>query len=743
MILTTILKINYLAGVRWRTTRKRSVGAVLVSTVAGAFLCPATSGAQTASTATTADVEKIVVVGRAMTAQTLERNEPAAIDIVDLESLRVRATSMSQVLRQTLGITVRQSGGLGSDSRLTLNGLTGRQVPIFVDGVPLELTGLPRDPVAVPTGLVRRLEVLKGVVPIEYGGDALGGAINLVTYDGRASRAFAGYELASFGTHRFVGDTAVNFDEIGLQLSAQGFFDRTDNDYAIDVELTDELGRTRPAEVDRFHDGYLNYGGSVGARLHGFTWASDLQVRAFVSRLERDIQNGLVLNPLRPFGDVTSTQDAAGVTVRYLLLGLADRIDIDLAFNFTERNIRLLDVGTRLFDWTGEVIGTLPVPGEFVALGGGGGLDQVLDERFYWGRLNVDIELAEGHHAALSVSPAVRRRQTRQTLIRQDEVTDIERSPATISSVTAGLAYRSQWFDRVLENDAFGKLYAYRSAADEVRAGFSVGSVTQDYIRFGAGDALIVRLTEWLAIRSSYEFTARVPGATELLGDGALVSSNPNLREERSHNVNASVEVTRWTTPLGDLNLRLWGFWREVQNLIFLEAGEGLSRFSNVDAVRIFGLEGEVALKTLYDVVMLSANVTWEEARNTSLSGAFERFADDRIPNRPYLYGSAQASLTFGERFFSELNIQLFGSVRYVEEFFVGWESAGDPTTKETVDRQWVGDVGTTFAYDDGDEWTVALTTEVQNVADATVFDFFGVPRPGRSFHFKLSAAYQ
>lgn len=54
----------------------------------------------------------------------------------------------------------------------------------------------------IPAGLARRVEVYKGVVPVELGGDALGGAINIVTDNRRRTRVNASYSFGSFNTHK-------------------------------------------------------------------------------------------------------------------------------------------------------------------------------------------------------------------------------------------------------------------------------------------------------------------------------------------------------------------------------------------------------------------------------------------------------------------------------------------------------------------------------------------------------------
>jgi hypothetical protein len=102
----------------------------------------------------------------------------------------VRVVELGEVLRRTEGVDVRGTGALGAPVLLSLNGLVGAQVRVFVDGVPLELSGLGEDLSRLPVGELERVELYKGVVPLRLGADALGGAIHLVTRE-RFQRGFA------------------------------------------------------------------------------------------------------------------------------------------------------------------------------------------------------------------------------------------------------------------------------------------------------------------------------------------------------------------------------------------------------------------------------------------------------------------------------------------------------------------------------------------------------------------------
>ena len=65
----------------------------------------------------------------------------------------------------------------------------------------------------IPVNLAERIEIYKGVVPVGFGGDAIGGAVNIVTNRRRRSFVDASYSYGSFNTHRSsvnAGYTAKN-----------------------------------------------------------------------------------------------------------------------------------------------------------------------------------------------------------------------------------------------------------------------------------------------------------------------------------------------------------------------------------------------------------------------------------------------------------------------------------------------------------------------------------------------------
>lgn len=214
-----------------------------------------------------------------------------AVKVIDTTSDQRMSAELGEVLARSEGVGVRRSGGLGSDERISLAGLTDDQIRFAVDGIPIEFGGYGRNLSGIPLNFVERVEVYQGVVPIRFGADALGGAINVVT-DGRidGTRAALSQEIGSFGTIRTTLG-ASHLDRVkSIYARANVFIDSARNDYPIEVDVADRTGALTPTWVRRFHDRY-------GARGVGFEfsvvrrpWARRLALRVFASEFEKEIQ---------------------------------------------------------------------------------------------------------------------------------------------------------------------------------------------------------------------------------------------------------------------------------------------------------------------------------------------------------------------------------------------------------------------------------------------------------------------
>jgi outer membrane receptor protein involved in Fe transport len=132
------------------------------------------------------EVKKVeeVVVTATMTPRPL-KDCASTVNVVNNEDIDLlSAASVLTVLNYTPGIFVNRSGDFGrADVDIRGLGQNCRRVAVLVDGKP-EKMGLYGCAVshAFPLDNVERVEVVKGPASVLYGGEALGGAINIITH---------------------------------------------------------------------------------------------------------------------------------------------------------------------------------------------------------------------------------------------------------------------------------------------------------------------------------------------------------------------------------------------------------------------------------------------------------------------------------------------------------------------------------------------------------------------------------
>ncbi|MCC7261058.1 MAG: TonB-dependent receptor [Candidatus Latescibacteria bacterium] len=131
-----------------------------------------------------------------------QEETPAAAFVENIPLDEHRSESLPQVLERAAGVQVRHQGGLGSFSTASIRGSTAEQVLVFVDGVPLnQALGGGVDLGRLLVGGVDQVEIYRGAVPARFGGNSLGGVVNLHTRAPAAHPRLALQAMAgSFGT---------------------------------------------------------------------------------------------------------------------------------------------------------------------------------------------------------------------------------------------------------------------------------------------------------------------------------------------------------------------------------------------------------------------------------------------------------------------------------------------------------------------------------------------------------------
>lgn len=150
------------------------------------------------------------------------------ISIISSEKIEaMAAVTLNDVLINELNMNISQDNILGS--QVSLQGLGEENVKILIDGIPMVgRTAGNIDLNQVNMGNIERIEVVEGPMSVNYGTNALAGAINLITKKGGAQKWDAGIHgyTESVGKYNLTGH--VNFHEgphhIGIS-GGRNYFD--------------------------------------------------------------------------------------------------------------------------------------------------------------------------------------------------------------------------------------------------------------------------------------------------------------------------------------------------------------------------------------------------------------------------------------------------------------------------------------------------------------------------------------
>jgi vitamin B12 transporter len=230
-------------GVMWRERRTRAVtkcGIFALSVLLSVAVGPPPASAQTPVTELdTLDVWVSSRVSPGLSART------RTVDVMTREEIRgLPARSVGDLFRWINGVELQQRSGAQAD--LSLRGAGFEQVLVLVDGVRVSdsQSGHFDLDLAVPIDRIRRIEVLRGPASAMFGADAVGGVVNVVTFDGTragaevpspsAPSATASAEGGSFGTARLSSTQRVRAGAARITLGedwATSDGDRTGTDY--------------------------------------------------------------------------------------------------------------------------------------------------------------------------------------------------------------------------------------------------------------------------------------------------------------------------------------------------------------------------------------------------------------------------------------------------------------------------------------------------------------------------------
>ena len=110
------------------------------------------------------------------------------------------------------------------------------------------------------------------------------------------------------------------------------------------------------------------------------------------------------------------------------------------------------------------------------------------------------------------------------------------------------------------------------------------------------------------------------------------------------------------------------------------------------------------------------------------------------MPNRPWLFASAEAHYTFQDLLQRGDRLMLGADYQWVHWFFLSWEAYGAKDTKARIPEKNIVGANITYSWH-RDRYSVSL--DCQNLFDQTVYDNYKLQKPGRMLFAKFRLLLQ
>lgn len=673
---------------------------------------------------------------------------PFAVLVIDTKELQTQSIQLNNVLNQTVGVKVQQDGGLGARVSYNINGLTGNAIRIFLDGVPMEYFGSTYSMNSIPISLVDRIDVYKGVVPVDLGNDALGGAVNVVTKKQFGNILDLAYSVGSFNTHQFSVNGNTRATNSGLTFRFSGFYNYSDNNYKVwgdnifvandDISNPNFGTITRGIKAERFHDKYRLYGAKADIGFTDTKWADQFLISFLHSDMKKDLQHGSTMSI--PFGERRVEEDMWMPHLTYSKEDfIFNNLNINIFSAYIQQNRQLIDTTSNQYNWYGKIIN------EPFQVRGEASSNPTLahnEEETFLNRINLTYKFNDNNKLGINYIYSDFKREGDDPLADPSvrSLGDVRQMKKQVT----GFSYENKSFQQKLQTVLFLKLYQVQ--VDVVNSIYEAPNYVPFYFdrndkNIGYGIGLSYQLTDGLKITASAEKAVRFAEPNEIFGNGAEnIEPAFNLKPEKSENFNLGLSNT-FNIAQHTFRISPTVFYRNSTDLLqqvsvdFVGTNGEAFRYENLSKTFSTGLD----LELHYDFknqFQLAGNVSFLNARfNNKYDENGEKYDhyQARLQNMPYFQYHLGARYTKLNLIQKNAKFLVYWNLNYVHEFYRRWETYATQG-KDIIPNQLVNDLGIGYTFPNKQ---VTLSFDIQNIFNEQVFDNFAIQKPGRAFYVK------
>ena len=658
------------------------------------------------------------------------------VSTIDAAELQNTSKSVSKAINSASGVKVRKSGGMGSEGKINIRGVEGKNIKVLVNGVPVETQGnLGLDD--IPIDQIADIEVYKGYIPARFATDGAGGAINIVTKKRPTNSVDASYSFSSFNTHKASVAASHLIDSIAgaasLEIGVSGYFNHSDNDY----EFTSPYMKSSTGEdtsVVRDHDHYTSYNVQAFANLMN-AWFDQISLGASFGAFDKQIQG--IENRIK---ESTSEGYNFGAS-----LGLDKKnfftknLNFSDYFSFGYAENKITDTSrVHCRNWFSCDTAQKNV-GELVSMG----LPRLRTVQVYDfnNLLNFDYEFIKNQKIYWNTLVRYHKENPEDDYGAKMARFNTAGLPGEVFSITTGLSLENNFFDSRLQNLLGFKFHYMKAEISNMPTSLLIEPAVEsnDYNDFSYDESLMFKVAKPLSVKASYQHAVRLPTPEELFGDGIRVSAATSLKPEQADNFNFGISVDLQELPLVT-RLRFDGdvFYSYYKDKIhYMSSAQMSTPYFNMNPIRAWGYEGDVKLD-VNEWVLLGMNWTFQDLRNMKYTAKQGVAKKAIVPNIPRFFMNYLAEFHIGDLFGKEDFLKVWWSANWTDEYFYGWKISSRQNRK--IEVSFTQDVGVEYSIWDN---KLGWSFEVDNITDSESFDKFGESKPGRSFATKIRYSFK
>ena len=667
----------------------------------------------------------VIVLGKSKAQR--HREVPSAITIIDSQELKYKTATLNEILDNAAGIKVAQQGGLGNASRIIIQGMDGKRIGIFINGMPMgnsdefQLSSIPID-------MVDEVEIYKGIIPAWLGGDGLGGAVNIRLKDFKKNHLEMAFEAASYNT--YIGSLQLKhyLGKTSTALHAGATMNYAKNNYSFSSPF--ELGRI----IHRDHDAYTHGGFNVGISSQQW-WFDQFDLTLSADYYRKEIQGGLMNvqnNIQHAFTRTRSASTSLSLEKSFLKGRLTAQFHSIVGFSLVNQ----VDTSHYCYDFIGNRFPSGSGRGEI------GAVPNDSHDRHTTVRelLNLTYKIGNNQLVTWTTNYRYGCKMPKDELADSYSRLPTSGYPSRLHSIVSGLTHELKLYGGKFTNELGIKLFNHHSEvlpfAEAIMLQDKLKASTNHSTMAGWSEAMALHLlpNNALTLKASVQSTVRMPIAEELFGDGVLLLPSEKLRPERSFNINAGAIWLINAMRYPQVRIGINTFYMSAKDMIKLMYSSMNMAYDNIGKVRVMGFDMEMESK-LNRWLDLQGNITWQDARDMrkeAVGGGENFHYRYRIPNMPYLFGNVGVRL-HKDGLLSKSSSSAFASTfGFTKAFSYNWEASKHNTM--LIPARYCWDVAVHHSFNK----RCQLSFEIRNILNRENWAEFRYPMERRTFHLKM-----